>query len=84
MLQSLQFLVVVSGFGEFYFYGHVVVFFIGGQRDEVVVAQLLEVHQDLLYLNREDVNASQHHHIVRTATHAIEADVVSATRTGTA
>ena len=83
-LQSLQLLVVVSGFGEFYFYGHVVVFFIGGQRDEVVVAQLLEVHQDLLYLNREDVNASQHHHIVRTATHAIEADVVSATRTGTA
>ena len=75
MLQAV--VVVGKHFGQFYLNGHVVVVLVGGQGDEVVIAQFLEVHQDLLYLDGEDIDATQHHHIIATATHAVQTDMVA-------
>ena len=84
----LQFdkLLVVVGEEVFYLHlnGHVVVILVSGERDEVVAGKFLKLHQYLLYLYREDIYATQYHHIVAATLHTVEAHMISATRTTSA
>ena len=74
--------VVGEEFFEFYFYSHVIVVLVSGQRDEVVVGKFLELHENLLNLNREDVHAAQYHHVIASSAHTVDAHMIASAWTG--
>ena len=62
---------------EFDFDKHVVIVGIRGKRNEVIAGEFGELHQNLLNLDREDVDATEHDHIVGTTSHAVDTDVIA-------
>ena len=65
---------------DFNIHGHDVAVFNCLKRNQIVGAQLLELEQNLLNLDRKDVHTLQNHHVVAAALQTGKTFVVAATR----